>query len=220
MAIKEFPPVDFADDNGLLAIGGDLEVESLLLAYRSGIFPWPIFGVKELTWFSPPERCVLFLDNFIVSRSLRRELANAKYTYSFNEHFEQVITACAEAKNRAAGPETWIRPDMRSAYLDLYRAGYAASSETLLAGELVGGLYGVTIGRMFAGESMFYRSPNASKLALCHLVDRLRECGVEWIDCQQQTALLASFGAELIERSQYMELLAEAIGGEQITFQK
>ncbi len=211
MAVLRFPPVEEADEYGILAVGGDLEVSTLLLAYRSGIFPWPLFGEKYLTWFAPEKRAVLFLDEFHIGRSLRRELSRADYRIEVNKDFEQVIKSCSELKNRGDQPGTWITDAMVGAYIDLHQAGFCHSIECSFEGELAGGLYGVAINRMFAGESMFYRKPNASKIALCFLVEYLRVQKVQWIDCQYMTPLFRSFGAREIPRSEFMTLLNDAL---------
>ncbi|MCB0346400.1 MAG: leucyl/phenylalanyl-tRNA--protein transferase [Bdellovibrionales bacterium] len=212
MVIRAFPPVENADDSGLLAVGGDLEVESLLLAYSSGIFPWPIVDDTTLTWFCPPQRAVLFLDDFELPRSLRKERSKTNYTYSFNSAFAQVINGCAESANRQGQDGTWITSQILSAYVDFHRAGHGFSVECWDCGSLIGGLYGVTVGAMVAGESLFYRISNASKLCLWCLVEYLKSRGVEWIDCQQMTPLLESFGATVLPRSEFIDLVAEAVG--------
>lgn len=210
MVIKRFPPVSDADENGLLAIGGDLEVESLLLAYRNGVFIWPVIeGV--LTWFAPPKRAVLFLDEFYIPSSLRKLRRKANFSFKINCDFNAVILACAENVNRGRQGGTWITPEVVAAYKALHEAGYAASIECYQDEKLAGGLYGVVINGMFAGESMFYRVSNASKLALCFLVDYLREQGVPWIDCQVLTPLLESFGARELNREDFMETLQQEL---------
>ena len=222
MAVLKFPSVETADEMGLLAVGGDLEVESLLLAYRSGIFPWPLSDDGTLTWFSPPMRTLLFLDRVHISRTLKKKLKSGEFTFSFNTAFVEVINACAVAKNRKGQFGTWITEEMVEGYIELHHAGYAHSVECSVeckrGSRLVGGLYGVSIGGMFAGESMFYHETDASKLALCVLVERLREQGVEWIDCQQTTPLLSSFGAEEVERSRFIALLSESLGRKTLEF--
>jgi len=207
MVIAQFPPLETADEYGLLAIGGDLDVESLLLAYRSGIFPWPVDS-RTLAWFTPPERTLLFLDEFRISRSLEKERRKTTLRFGFDAHFPAVIHACAELKNRKMQSGTWIIPQMIEAYIELWKAGYAHSIEAHDGDKLVGGLYGVSIGGMFAGESMFYRQPNASKLCMCHLVSYLKEQGVEWIDCQVMTPFLKSLGAREVERRKFIKMLA------------
>ncbi len=211
MAIERFPPVEYADEHGLLAVGGDLEVGSLLLAYSSGIFPWPMSGLREIPWFAPPTRAVLFLRDFAPPRSLRKAAKRAEYEIRVNTAFPSVIRACANAKNRPGQRGSWITRQMVEGYTRFHEAGFAHSVECFKASELVGGLYGVGIAGMFAGESMFYREPNASKIALCALVDLLRARGSEWIDCQQLTPFFSSMGAVEIDRNRFMGLLREAL---------
>lgn len=210
MTVIEFPPVDYADENGLLAVGGDLEVDSLLLAYRSGVFPWPI-NERQLTWFAPPERTLLFLDEFHPSRSLRKELKRKDYELVINRNFEAVIRACAESNNRSGQRGTWITNQIIDGFVNFHRAGFAHSIECYKSGELAGGLYGVAIGHYFGGESMFYHSENGSKLALCYLVDYLRSRSVEWIDCQVSNPFLESIGARSIPRVEFMKMLPQAL---------
>ncbi|MBX7136904.1 MAG: leucyl/phenylalanyl-tRNA--protein transferase [Oligoflexia bacterium] len=210
MAIREFPPVSEADSQGLLALGGDLEVPSLVLAYKSGIFPWP-FEAQILTWFAPPRRAVLFLDQFHIPRSLKKSLSKSAWQIRFNTAFDEVIGSCAESKNRRGQAGTWITPDIVEAYKELHRAGYAHSIETWEGARLVGGLYGVAIGKMFAGESMFYRKADASKVAFVRLVEHLKAHGVEWLDCQVMTPHMEALGARTIRRDRFMQLLAEAV---------
>jgi len=211
MAIRKFPPVDEADEYGLLAIGGDLEVSSLLLAYRSGIFPWPLSDDRSLLWFSPAERALLFVEDFHISRSLKRELRRARYTFRINSAFVDVIEACADSSLRKKEEGTWIIDEMKAAYIELHKAGYAHSFECFRGEELVGGLYGVGIGAMFAGESMFHREDNTSKLSLVFLMQTLAELGVSWMDCQQMTPLIERFGARLVSRDEFTILLEEAV---------
>ncbi len=210
MVIAAFPPVTEADEHGFLAVGGDLEPESLLLAYKSGIFPWP-FNERQLAWFSPPERGVLFLADIHLSKSLQKTRARSGWSYAFDERFLEVVTACAESPHRPGQTGTWITKRIIRGYLDFHEAGFAHSVETYFEGELVGGLYGVAIGGFFAGESMFFTKPDASKLALCFLLDHLKAHGVEWIDCQMVTPLLRAFGATEVPRERYLELLGKAI---------
>lgn len=210
MTILEFPALSEADENGLLAVGGDLELDSLLLAYSSGIFPWPI-NSKILAWFSPPQRALLFLDEFHVSRSLAKEQKKECYTFSIDRDFEQVMENCAASKNRAKQNGTWITKEMRRAYLELHAHGYAHSIECYKEEKLIGGLYGVSIGKMFAGESMFHTSSNGSKLSLAFLVDYLRKKNVAWLDCQIMTPFLRSMGAREVEREEFIKLLKLAV---------
>jgi leucyl/phenylalanyl-tRNA--protein transferase len=210
MAILEFPPVCEADEYGILAIGGDLEVESLLLAYSSGIFPWPL-DENYLTWFAPPERTLLFLDEVHVSRSLKKFRRKCSYRFSINTAFEEVVHCCAEMVNRGQQNGTWITGEMKEAYCDLHRAGYAHSIECFDGDELIGGMYGIAIAGMFAGESMFYRRPNASKLAFLYLIEYLQERKVPWIDCQVMTPLSKNFGARDLPRLEFMRLLDQEL---------
>lgn len=208
MTVNRFPPVEFADKQGVLAVGGDVEPASLLLAYKSGIFPWPIDDM--LVWFAPPKRAVLFVDKFHPSRSLEKEIKQGKFQFAIDKKFDNVVRACASATNRN-GPGTWINSEMIEGYTALHKKGYAHSVECYQKGKLVGGLYGVSIGSMFAGESMFYVVPNASKMCLYYLVKHLAEKGGEWIDCQVMTPHLKRFGAEELRRSQFMKILKKAV---------
>lgn len=217
MAITEFPPTDLADEDGLIGVGGDLEVESLLLAYRSGIFPWPA-DENLLLWFSPPQRAVIFLNQLHLPRSLVKAKRKAPFEVRFNYNFRAVIEACAELTNRGEQRGTWITSDMLDAYCDLHQAGFAHSVEAYQNKKLVGGVYGVNIGRMFAAESAFYRAENASKLAFIELIERLRKHGTEWIDCQQLTPFSSAFGAREVSRESYLEMLTKALPGPQLKF--
>jgi leucyl/phenylalanyl-tRNA---protein transferase len=210
MTILAFPPVELADEDGLLAVGGDLEVDSLLLAYRSGIFPWPL-DERCLTWFAPPQRTLLFLKDAHISKKLLREFKSGVYRFEADRDFERIISACAELTNRGRQRGTWITPSMRDAYTDLHKAGFCHCIGCYQNDELIGGLYGVALGGMFSGESMFFRKSNASKLALCCLIEHLRQMQCEWIDCQVMTPLLKSFGAVEVPRETFMRLLAKAL---------
>ncbi|MFZ6674719.1 leucyl/phenylalanyl-tRNA--protein transferase [Undibacterium sp. Xuan67W] len=197
---------------GLLAAGADLSAERLLDAYQHGIFPWFSEGQPVLWWSTDP-RMVLKTADFKLSDSLKKTLKKTakdpRWEYRFDSAFEQVMRACAAPRRDGAG--TWISEEIMAGYCALHAAGYAHSSEVWLDGELVGGAYGVCIGRMFYGESMFARVSDASKIALAHLVFFLRENDVEMIDCQQQTAHLASLGARPISRSDFIAHLQHAI---------
>lgn len=210
MTIIQFPPVESANSDGLLMIGGDLEVPSLLLAYKTGVFPWPLHE-GLLTWFSPPKRTVLFFDNFHIARRLRRLRQQSPFSFKIDKNFTKVIQNCAASNNRTGQSGTWITTQMIEAYITLHRAGYAHSFEAYYKDNLIGGVYGVAMGQMFAGESMFYLRPNASKLAFCFMIDYLQEHGCNWIDCQVMTPLLKSFGAVDISRTKFSQLLNEAI---------
>jgi leucyl/phenylalanyl-tRNA--protein transferase len=199
-----FPPADEADD-GLLAVGGDLSPERLLLAYRSGIFPW--YGENlPILWHSPDPRCVLLVDRLHVGRTLRRVLAKAKYEVRFDGDFEQVIRAC-KAMPRAGQDGTWITDDMEHAYLRLHRLGYAHSVEAWDGRDLAGGLYGVSLGRIFFGESMFSRRPNASKVALLGLADKIRPWGFQVIDAQVATPNTLAMGGQEWDRAMFLDVL-------------
>ena len=211
MPIVELPPVDEADKSGLLAIGGDTEPESLILAYTSGVFPWPL-DEDTLAWFAPPMRAILRIEDFHIPKSLRKERNRQRFTFSFNRAFSEVIQMCSELKNRGEQNGTWITSDIIKGYTALHRIGFCHSIEAWHEDRLVGGLYGVSLGGFFSGESMFFREPNASKLALWHLVDHLRESEVEWIDCQVTTPLIHKLGAVEITRKRYMTLLKMALG--------
>lgn len=198
-----FPPVDTAlsEPNGLLAAGGDLSPARLLDAYRHGIFPW--FGEDDpILWWSPDPRMVLYPHEFKLSRSLRKTLHRKGYEVRTDTAFEQVMRACAAPRKGQAG--TWILEEMVTAYGELHRMGYAHSVETWIGGELAGGLYGMSIGKMFYGESMFSRRTDASKIALAHLCKQLERWRFGLIDCQMNTPHLASLGAREIPRAAFL----------------
>lgn len=210
MVIKRFPPVESADEHGLLAIGGDLAPESVLLAYTNGIFPWPVDG-ETLAWFSPPERAVIFLDEFRPPKRLKRSLKKATFTSMRDSQFTRVMEECAQVVNRGDQDGTWITGEMISAYTSLFELGHCHSFETYLNGDLVGGIYGIQIGKFFAAESSFFRVSDASKFAMCSMVEYLRGLKISWFDCQVLTPFSESFGAREIPRSEYMKLLAETV---------
>ena len=207
----EFPPLSMAlkDPNGLIAIGGDLSATRLLEAYQQGIFPW--FNEDEpVMWWSPSPRMVLFPDELKISNSLKKTLKKQPFEVRFNTSFSAVMTACSntprlDKNNNPAG--TWISHEMIAAYSELNRLGYAISMESWLDNQLVGGCYGVKIGHMFYGESMFHHVTDASKVAFVHLVRYLQTQDVSLIDCQMKTPLLASFGGREIERDLFMQHL-------------
>ncbi|OCC15464.1 Leucyl/phenylalanyl-tRNA--protein transferase [Dissulfuribacter thermophilus] len=196
-----FPDPELSEPNGLLAVGGDLRVERLILAYKNGIFPW--YGVGEpILWWCPDPRLVLFPEELHVSRRLRRTIKQNKFRVSWDEAFVDVITLCKNTRT-----ETWITDEMRNAYIELYKAGYAHSIEAWEEHNLVGGLYGVKIGKVFFGESMFALKKDASKVAFVQGVDHLTKMGIRLIDCQVETEHLKSFGARLIPRQIFLTLL-------------
>lgn len=203
-----FPDPERTLDDGLLCIGGNLEVETLCEAYSKGIFPWPQEGYP-LLWFSPPERGVLDFEDLHISRSLKKMMGRVDWTLSFNQCFESVIQACA-AQERPGQDGTWILSPMVEAYINLHRAGYAHSIEVWQGSDLIGGLYGVYIGGVFSGESMFYKQPNASKFAFISFVDFLKSKGLTWLDMQMVTPSLKAFGGKYISREEFLRRLEEA----------
>ena len=204
-----FPSPEQSLEDGLLATGGDLSPERLLLAYRSGIFPWFNEG-DPILWWSPDPRFVLYPEDLKISHSTRQILKRGKFEYRTNTDFEAVIRACA-CVPRPGNGGTWINEDMIAAYMRLHELGYAHSAESWLDGELAGGLYGVRLGNIFFGESMFSRVSNASKVAFIHLVRSLQEEGVKLIDCQMYTAYLESMGATAIPRKAFLRYLRELV---------
>jgi len=211
----EFPDLDEADESGLLAIGGELSIERLKLAYSKGIFPWYEKGMPIL-WWSPDPRMVLFPEKMIISHSLKQSIKKQQFTVTIDTAFEKVLRNCAKTP-RKGEDGTWITREMKHAYIQLHKAGYAHSAEAWLDGELVGGLYGVALGKVFFGESMFHHVTNASKVALYHLVEKLNSWNFKIIDAQVYTNHLESLGGELIPRSQYITILDEALLIEDIT---
>ena len=203
-----FPPLEQAleEPSGLLAAGGDLSPERLIAAYRRGIFPWYSPG-QPVLWWSPDPRAVLFPEEFHCTRSLAKTLRNGGFSYSMDVDFAAVIDGCAAP--RAASPGTWITSDMRAAYLELHRLEHAHSIEIWRDGALVGGLYGVRLGGVFFGESMFSRERDASKAALAHLVAVCRRNSLAVIDCQLPSRHLTTLGSRTIPRSQFQALLRE-----------
>lgn len=202
-----FPPVEMADAEGLLAVGGNLSSERLLLAYLSGIFPWYNEG-EPILWWSPDPRMVLSPAELKVSKSMQTVLNNGKFRFTINRSFTQVMQHC-KSTFRKQQEGTWISPAMQDAYTELHQLGHAHSAEAWLNGELVGGLYGIRVGKVFCGESMFSNVSNASKFAFIKYVQQLQKEGVVLIDCQVYTPHLASLGAKLIERKKFIALLQE-----------
>ncbi len=201
-----FPDPGYAleEPNGLLAVGGDLSPARLLNAYRQGIFPWYSDG-QPILWWSPDPRAVLFPDQFKVSRSLRKSLRKRPFRVTLDTAFAAVIEACSEPRDDGAG--TWITEEMKQAYIQLHGIGFAHSVECWEGEELVGGLYGVSMGKVFFGESMFTRRTDASKIGFAHLVEQLKDWGFGLIDCQVHSGHLASLGAEDIPREEFLGLL-------------
>lgn len=207
----DFPFLNQAlsEPNGLIAIGGDLSLPRLLNAYQHGIFPWFSEG-EPILWWSPNPRMVLFPDELKISNSLKKTLKNKPFDVRFNTAFRQVISACSHTP-RAGQPGTWITQDIIEAYCTLHNAGYAISAECWQDNTLVGGCYGVKIGQMFYGESMFHLVTDASKVAFVHMVQKLKSEGVGLIDCQMKTAHLARFGAKEISRDDFIDNLSSLI---------
>jgi len=203
-----FPPVSEALGDGLLAIGGDLKPERLILAYKNGIFPW--YDGDLPLWWNPNPRFVLFPEELVVSKSMKTTINQQKFVFTINQAFEEVIDNCKkiERKNQDG---TWINEDVKTAYIQLHKMGYAHSAETWLNNQLVGGLYGIKMGRIFFGESMFAKESNASKFALIHYVQQLQTEGIALIDCQVYTEHLESLGAKMIMREQFMQLIEHLI---------
>lgn len=205
-----FPPLSMADENGLLAIGGDLSTERLLLAYQSGIFPW--YNEDEpICWWSPDPRFVLYPEELKISSSMKTVLQNGKFRFTINRAFTQVIQNC-KTISRKGQDGTWISPAMQKAYTYLHELGYAHSAESWLDGELVGGLYGIRLGNIFFGESMFSLKTNASKFAFINYVQQLQKENVQLIDCQLHTNHLESLGARMISRELFTKILAVNTG--------
>ena len=196
-----FPDPALAEPDGLLAVGGDLSVERLLLAYQSGIFPW-YSDDSPILWYSPHERFVLLPGELIISRSLRQVLRSGRFRVSANECFEDVISECSSVP-REGQDGTWITGDMKAAYITLHQRGFAHSVEVWDGDLLAGGLYGVNVGKVFCGESMFSKVSNASKVALVYLCNN----NYSLIDCQVHTAHLESLGAKMISRKDYLQVL-------------
>jgi leucyl/phenylalanyl-tRNA--protein transferase len=207
MAIQKFPDPRLASPEGILALGGDLEPESLLLAYRQGIFPWPVQGLP-LAWFCPPERAILEWDRLHIPRSLARFERKKTFQFSLDQNFDQVITECSKVP-RPHQEGTWITKKMLAAYKRFHKLGHAHSVEVWRDRALVGGLYGVDAGGVFAGESMFHLEPNASKLAILFLMNHLHARGCDWMDIQVMTPHMEALGARIITRDEYLERLAQ-----------
>ena len=211
----DFPAVNtaLAEPNGLLCVGADLAPQTIIAAYSRGIFPW-FSDNQPILWWSPDPRMVLFPAEFKVSKSLAKTVNRKLFEIRFDSAFAEVISACSEPRQQGGG--TWIVAEMQVAYAQLHALGVAHSIESWRDGKLVGGLYGLALGRMFFGESMFARETDASKVALVALVDKLKRDGFELIDCQQETGHLASFGARPIARDNFLQWLKELINSNQM----
>jgi leucyl/phenylalanyl-tRNA--protein transferase len=205
-----FPPVERASPEGLLAVGGDLRPERLLEAYRRGIFPW-FNEDRQILWWSPDPRAVLFPEKLHIPRSLKRSLRPGRFAVTLDTCFRTVMEQCAGPRPQYPGGGTWITPSMVEAYVRLHELGHAHSVETWREGELVGGLYGVALGGAFFGESMFTRLPDASKVALVRLIEQVRAWGFVLFDCQQSSPHVMSLGAEEISRKDFIARLSRAV---------
>jgi leucyl/phenylalanyl-tRNA--protein transferase len=208
----KFPPPEKAKHHSIVAWGGNLSPGMLLSAYEQGLFPWYSEG-DPIIWHSPDPRFVIFPEKLHVSRSMEKTLRQKTFTITLNRDFPGVIASCSQIKRHGQGG-TWITPDMIEAYTELHRLGWAHSAEAYFGGELAGGCYGVLVGKIFFGESMFAKKPNASKAAFLTLARMLFENGVRLIDCQQHTAHLESLGAEDISRAEFLALLKNLTGTE------
>lgn len=204
-----FPPPHLADENGVLAIGGDLSPERLRLAYSEGIFPWYDEDIPIL-WHSPDPRMVLWASEIRINRSLRKAIRRKPYRITLDTAFAEVMQACADTYRPGQGG-TWITSEMKMAYLELHRQGHAHSVEAWLGEELVGGLYGISLGAAFFGESMFALEPDASKIAFATLVTQLGEWGIDLVDCQVHTEHLERFGATEWPRERFLQVLKEKL---------
>jgi leucyl/phenylalanyl-tRNA--protein transferase len=201
-----FPDVEESTEEGIVAVGGDLSVERLILAYSRGIFPWYSSDRSPILWWSPDPRFVLFPENLIVSKSMRPYFNQNKFKVTWDQNFEDVIKNCQKI-DRDDQLGTWITSKMLAAYIQLHKMGYAHSVEVWLDNELVGGLYGISLGKVFFGESMFAKVSNASKFGFISLVNQLKQKGFLLIDCQQETKHLESLGANAIKRKDFIDIL-------------
>ena len=205
-----FPDVEYAGPEGLLAVGGDLDTERLLAAYRQGIFPW-YSDDQPILWWSPDPRAVLLPTKLKISRSLRKTIRKNIFRVTLDQDFAAVISTCASPRRGDAGIGTWITPEMMDAYIKLYQLGYAHSVEVWHDNKLVGGLYGISLGKAFFGESMFSRMTDASKVGFSYLVRQLDKWGYDFIDCQVESEHLASLGAQPIPRKRFIAMLDDAL---------
>ncbi|MFL5785138.1 MAG: leucyl/phenylalanyl-tRNA--protein transferase [Bacteriovoracaceae bacterium] len=203
-----FPPVEEATEDGLVAVGGDLETDTLVTAYRSGIFPWPVSVELPLAWFSPDPRGILFLDELHVPRSFEKFLKKSPFKVTFNQKMKEVILECARIP-RKNQPGTWITPEIVKGYEKLFKEDLAYSVEVWNEDELIGGLYGVVMGEFVSGESMFMKEDNASKVALFTLLVHLKARGIRFLDTQMVTPVVEAFGGKYIERAEFLDLIKE-----------
>ncbi len=205
-----FPPLESASPEGLLAIGGHVDNQTLLTAYSQGIFPWPISKDSPLTWFSPDPRGLLFTKDFHLSKSLTKFIKSTSMQVRFNKNFDEVLKNCAEAK-RKHETGTWITDEIINGYSNFFKAGHAYSVEVYKDEELVGGLYGVIIGKYLSGESMFHKETNASKLALYSLISILKINDINWLDTQMVTPIIESMGGKHLSRNIFIQQLNQAV---------
>lgn len=203
----DFPPLDYADEEGLLLIGGKLTADKVLEAYGKGIFPW-YSDSEPVLWWSPDPRFVLFPAELHISRSMQKLFRQNRFQFKTDTSFREVISSC-KTINRKGQSGTWITEEIEAVYTELFERGYAHSAETWLNGELVGGMYGIRLGKVFFGESMFSKTTNASKFAFIHYVQQLQSEGVELVDCQVYTEHVESLGGRLIPRTEFIKLLSE-----------
>ncbi|EQC46025.1 leucyl/phenylalanyl-tRNA--protein transferase [Bacteriovorax sp. Seq25_V] len=216
MPIIDFPNIDTADENGLLALGGDLHPDSLLLAYGRGIYPWPIGRDFPMAWFSPSKRGVIFTEDLHVSRSLLKFIKKCDFSVTFNTDFKEVISTCAKVHNQSR-EGTWITKEIIDGYTEFHHHEHAYSIEVRNPkGELIGGLYGVILGGFISGESMFHKEKNASKVALFVLLYNLRKLGIPYLDTQMITNTTKNFGATEISRDKFKHLLQMSLGMKKI----
>ncbi|MBC8319524.1 MAG: leucyl/phenylalanyl-tRNA--protein transferase [Bacteroidetes bacterium] len=210
-----FPNPAFAEPDGLVAIGGDLSTQRLIEAYSLGIFPWYSEG-QPILWWSPDPRMVLLPKNFIRHKNLAKIVQNKKFQVSFDKMFDQVIERCSSVPRKGQDGDTWITDEMKTAYFELHKIGIAHSVEVSYRKELVGGLYGLSLGKCFFGESMFHTMTDASKVALWHLVEQLKMWKFDMIDVQQETHHLKSMGADSMERKEFLHLLTGSVNKKSI----
>lgn len=201
-----FPPVDEANEDGLLAIGGNLDVPTLKAAYTHGIFPWPVNPNYPLTWFAPDPRGIIVLNEFKINRSVKKFLNKTAYTVKFNHDFSEIITQCSQA-SRKHEKGTWIYPSIIKGYTELFQEQFAYCVGVYEGEQLIGGLYGVCFGEIISGESMFHQKTNASKVALVALIEKLNRSSIPFLDTQMVTPVIASFGGKNITRQEFMQRL-------------